>query len=216
MSASPDRLSLLLPAYLKGTLSETERRWVDEQLAASAVARAELEELRFLDDGLRAHWEAEPGPTPSARARVMAAIAEPAREEAKPGFGERIGAALSALFAPKWVPAAALAVIVLQFGLLIGMNNFRTVAEQPGVNTRGGGEEVAFPTMLKLVLKADAKQSDVTALLQELRAQVISGPDAAGAYLLGLRTDDPDRVNQRLALARARPDIVASIEIATP
>jgi hypothetical protein len=218
MSASPDRLSLLLPAYLNGTLSDTERRWVDEQLAARADARAELEELRSLKRGLSAHWESEPAPSPSARTRVMAAIGKQAREEAQPGFGARIGAVLSALFAPKWVPAAALGVIVLQFGLLVGMNNFRATTEptEPEIITPRGGPDVVFPTMLKLVLKSDAKQSDVTALLQEMRAQIISGPDAAGAYILGLRTDNPDRINQRIALARSRGDVVASVEIATP
>src|SRR5262245_45318010 len=118
MTASPSRFPLLLPAYLGGTLSDADRRWVEEQLASSADARAELEELKLLKDGLRAHWDSELAPSPSARSRVMAAIGAPARkEEVKPGLGERIGSALSALFAPKWVQAAALGVIVAQFAL---------------------------------------------------------------------------------------------------
>jgi hypothetical protein len=213
MSASPNRLSLLLPAYLNGTLSDAERRWVDEQLAASPDARAELEELRLIQGGLRAHWESEAAPSPSARARVMAAIAAtPAQEETKPGLGARLGAALSALFAPKWVPAAALSVIVLQFALLVAMNTSRTTVE-PG--TRGGGN-LDFPTRLTLVLQPDARQGDLTMLLQNMRAQVIAGPDASGTYILGLRTDKPEVVNERLALARARSDLVVSVDVLKP
>jgi hypothetical protein len=208
MSASPGRLSLLLPAYLSGTLSDADRRWVDEQLAASAEARAELEELRLLKDGLRAHWDSEAAPSPSARARVMAAIGAPVRKQVKPGLGERIGSALSALFAPKWVPAAALALIVLQFGLLVSMRG-----AGPVPNTRGGGN-LEFPTQLTLVLKPDARQADVTALLKDMRAEIIGGPDASGTYILGLKTNTPERVNERLALARSRSDVVASIDIA--
>jgi len=211
MSASPSRLSLLLPAYLSGTLSEADRRFVEEQLAASAEARAELDELRRLKRGLGAHWESEPGPSPSARARVMAAITAPAPKNAKPGLGERIGSALSALFAPKWVPAAALAVIVLQFGLLLSLSSLLSPSgPEPGPAPRG----VDFPTHLTLVLKPDAKQSDVTALLKDMRAEIIAGPDSSGAYTLGLRTNNPERVGERLALARSRADVVAAIDIA--
>lgn len=211
MSASPNRLSLLLPAYLNGTLSETERRWVDEQLAANPEARAELEELRVIQGGLQAHWDSGPAPSPSARARVMAAIAAPERETAQPGLGARLSAALSSLFAPKWVPAAALAVIVLQFGLLVSMKGF--FAEEP--ITRGGGK-IDYPTQLTLVLQPDAKAADVAALLKNMQAQVIKGPDESGAYIVGLRTNKPDRVNERMALARARGDLVVSIEVLKP
>ena len=213
MSTSPNRLSLLLPAYLNGTLSDGERRWVDEQLAASAAARAELDELRLIQGGLQAHWDSEPAPSPSARARVMAAIAAPAREPAKLGLGARIGSALNALFAPKWVPAAALALIVLQFGILISMS---ARLEGPGSIDTRGGENVTFPTRLKLVLQPDAKQSDVTALLKEMHAEVIGGPDTDGTYVLGLRTQDAARIQERLALARSRSDIVATIDLAQP
>ena len=218
MSASPNPLSLLLPAYLNGTLNEAERRWVDEQLAASAQARAELAELRQLQGGLRAHWESDEAPSPSARARVMAAIAAAERAPAKtaakalqPGLGERIGAALSALFAPRWVPAAALAIIVLQLGLLVSMGGLRLTGA-PDVTTRG----TDAPTRLTLVLKPDAKLADVTALLRDLRARMIGGPDAQGAYTLGVDTINPERVKQKLALARARSDVVASIDVAGP
>ena len=218
MSASPNPLSLLLPAYLNGTLSEAERRWVDEQLAASAEARAELTELRQMQGGLRAHWESDEAPSPSARARVMAAIA--AQEQApagraskgpQPGLGERLGAALSALFTPRWVPAAALAIIVLQLGLLVSM-----AGRHPIVGP--GGSEVTprsvdAPTRFKLLLKPDAKQADVTALLRDLRARVIDGPNAEGAYTLGVATTNPERVNEKLTLARARGDIVVSIDV---
>lgn len=209
MSASPDRLSLLLPAYLSGTLSDADRRWVEEQLTASADARAELEELKVLKEGLRAHWGSELAPSPSARARVMAAIGAPARKEVQPGFGERIGSALSALFAPKWMPAAALALIVVQFGLLVAMNSIRPLGPD-GVSNRGVDD---FPTHFTLVLKPDAKLSDVTTFLKDLRAQIVEGPDKAGAYVIGVRTDKPALINEKLTLARSRTDVVVSIDI---
>jgi hypothetical protein len=213
MSASPSRLSLLLPAYLSGTLGDADRRWVEQQLATSADARAELEELKVLKAGLQAHWNSELAPSPSARARVMAAIGAPARKEVKPGFGERIGSALSSLFAPKWVPAAALAVIVLQFGLLVSMNGIRGPGTDGGVIGKGLDD---FPTHFTLMLKPDAKLSDVTALLKDLRAEIVSGPNAAGAYVIGVRTDKPALINEKLTLARSRGDVVASIDIKPP
>jgi len=212
MSDSPSRLSLLLPAYLSGTLSDAERRFVEEQLAASAEARAELEELRLLKEGLRDHWDSGPAPSPSARARVMAAIGAPARKEVKPGLGERLGSALSALFAPKWVPAAALAVILVQLGLLVSLSTLRA-PDGGGVISRGLDD---FPTHLVLVLTPNAKVSDVTALLKDLRAEIVGGPDADGAYVIGVRTDKPALINEKLTLARSRSDVVASIDVQKP
>lgn len=220
MSATPGRLSLLLPAYLNGTLGADEHRWVDEQLAASAEARAELAELRTLQGGLRAHWDAEPAPSSSARSRVMAAISsgESARTAVRspqaPGFGARLSDWLSALFAPRWMPAAALALMVLQLGLIVALANLRPLAGTGpgGVIPRGGG--LGPPeTRLKLVLQGDARQSDVTTLLRDLRAHIVAGPDAEGAYTVAVPTTNADRVNEKLVLARSRSDVVTSIAV---
>jgi len=106
--------------------------------------------------------------------------------------------ALSALFAPKWVPAAALAVILVQLGLLVSLSTLRA-PDGGGVISRGLDD---FPTHLVLVLTPNAKVSDVTALLKDLRAEIVGGPDADGAYVIGVRTDKPALINEKL---KARP-----------
>src|SRR5258708_29076263 len=133
-------VAVLLPWYLSGTLPTPERERVDQHLQTCADCRAELSLLQ----AMRADVDAvESAVRPSSRAfeTVMAQVrAEaPARarsaqpERTKPaglveprgprsskrlGLLDQLAAATRALFAPKWVPAAAVAVLVVQFGVL--------------------------------------------------------------------------------------------------
>jgi len=71
-----------------------------------------------------------------------------------------------------------------------------------------GGEGVAS---LRVIFLEDARQGDVRALLNEVDAKIVDGPNAIGFYTLAFSNEEA-RANAEARLAEA-PDLVESLQI---
>jgi anti-sigma-K factor RskA len=202
--------ALLLPWYATGTLSEYERLEVEQHLVTCESCRAELQALREVHGDLRAAFADEGAPTSAAYRAVQTRIGKP-REARSGGRLDGIANALRTLMIPRWAPAAAMVLIVAQLGALVWLT--QRVPGTADVTTRG----IEAPlTQLVVVFEPKATEEGMRALLLEVHARIVSGPSPDGVYLVEVPTTNPQRVEQKLATLRARPELVRSAERAQP
>ncbi len=208
-----------LPWYAAGVLTESEHRAIETHLASCAQCRAELDSVTELRTEVHAALAAEPSPSPAARSQVMARIRsatpnklQSQKTPANRGFVAQLADWLRAPVVPRWAPAAALVLVVIQGGLLL-RNNPQDVQPTPAVTTRGLS---AQPTRLRLVFKPQAQEAQIRELLVSLGARIVDGPGPAGEYLVELPAADLAALGQKISAARTRSDILQSLELAPP
>lgn len=201
-------VALLLPWYLTGTLGVAERGQADEHLASCTQCRSELAELQMIRSQV---LEASGGQAVSLDTlRVTKARIRPSRDESSSGLSG-VAAMMRALFRPSWAPAAALALILVQSGVVVWMAQRVPVA--PEVATRG----LAAPaTRIRLALQPTASEQDLRQLLLAIHAQIVAGPTTDGVYVVTVQTTDPSHVEQKLAALRAQPGLVRLAEREAP
>jgi anti-sigma factor RsiW len=211
-------VALLLPWYVNGTLSAPERQHADEHLANCASCRAELTELQSVREQVRAAAieQAVPDTFNAARRHIQRhavpdTAAQPTRRGDAPGVVGVVRRGLRTLFAPQWVPAAALALVLVQSAALLWMS--QRTPDQAQISSRG----LAAPaTRIKLSFQPASAEKDLRQLLGEIHAHVVGGPTPDGEYIIEVPTTDAARVAQKLATLRAREDLVRSAERVTP
>ncbi|HEY6597751.1 MAG TPA: hypothetical protein VIZ30_00455 [Pseudomonadales bacterium] len=110
---------------------------------------------------------------------------------------------------PLWAQLAAVVLILVQAGLLI--RPLTTPAVPPDhVIARG---LPSAPTRLQVVFNPTATEADIRGLLRSLSARIVDGPTPTGAYRLELTGGDPKSVADKLRAARARRDILQSLDV---
>jgi anti-sigma factor RsiW len=205
---------MLLPWYLSGTLSEAERAEVAAHLETCAECRAELASLREMRAQLREAMTSDASPKPAARRRVLENVARSAptlRAAAPSSVTGRLTASLRALFEVKWVPAAALALIAAQAGLLFWA--MQRPPPAPQVTSRA----LAAPTArIRVTFVPSAREADIRTLLAEVRGRVVDGPSSQGEYVVEVLASDAARASFKLERLRARRDVVQQAEIVAP
>lgn len=208
-----------LPWYAAGVLTESERHDIAAHLAGCPQCRAELVAITQLRTDVREVLAAEPGPSTAARLQVLARIRSAAPDKlqsqkapASPGFLAQLTDWLRAPVAPRWAPAAALVLVVIQGGLLLRTSpqDVRPVAD---VTARSLPSQ---PTRLSLVFKTETREGQIRELLGSLGARIVDGPGPTGVYLVELAAADPVVIGQKISAARARIDILQSLELAPP
>jgi anti-sigma factor RsiW len=197
--------------YAAGTLSERERREVENHLEICAECRAELASIQVLRRDLRGAYDAEPGPSSRVKntvlERIRASSAEPVtridtfrRRELSPPPGEGGKRGWSRpLKVPQWASAAALLLIVVQAGFLL-RSNFERAPGEGGVTTR------ALPTQttrLRAVFDPQASALQIRQVLDSLGARIVDGPSSEGAYVVELPPGDPKTLAAKLKAARS-------------
>lgn len=224
-------IGLLLPWYVNGTLAEEERRTVDDHVIQCEACRQELKELGQLKAWLQASHTAAPVPSADLFARVRARIEEtdpavqsPQRVEVptESGLGERLSAGLHALFAPRWAPIVATAVIVLQLAAIVGLLSLRFEGRQEQFGTLSGPAmkppEPLAGMRFRVAFQERVSEQAIRALLQTLGGRIIDGPSAAGFYQIEIlpstkNAASPEKVLQRL---RSRADVIRFVERIEP
>ena len=209
-----------LAGYATGALSEAERRSVADHLEGCRECRAELESVKKLHAGVRDAFDAEPEPSPRVKRAVLArVVGDP--HAASPGVAHlprraislgRLGPWLRAPSVPRWMQVAAIALIVIQAGLLV-----RTIPN-PGtaatdVTPRGLTRSA---TRLRVVFNPLATQAQTRELLGSMGARIVDGPRPNGEYLIELTAADPKMVSERLRKARAHADVLQAVDLAPP
>jgi anti-sigma factor RsiW len=198
--------------YLNGSLPMAEQRTVAAHLATCDQCRAELAVLQTLRTNVRTALDSEPGPALRVRQRVLRDIQDAGMAADSRGVLARLAEWLRRPLVPRWAATAALLLIVVQAGVLVGTMSGR---QQPatGITTRA---LTSAATRLTIRFQPMATEGQIRALLLSLGARLVGGPSADGAYVVELTGSDPGLIGQKLSALRTRQDLVLSIAIAPP
>lgn len=206
----------LLPWYVNGTLSESDRLQLDRHLATCPACRAELEELTHLKRDLATIYAAQPGPSSLAAQRVLATVA---REASTPRIGqtgqgswlERVDLWFQSFFMHRWVPTLAATLLLTQVGLALWLSMPPTKPEE--VSSRSLGVQTA---RLSVVFQSGATEEHIRSLLQLVRGRIIDGPTTGGAYIIEVLAEDESVAKKKREMLHERIDIVRSVDHVKP
>ena len=205
----PDHLRAweALPWVVNGRATPEQARWVAGHVAGCEDCRAELAWQQRLHDALAAPGAATSAGDPAAEAGLQRLLArlDDVADEPQPApliaLSSRGPHRLTwALAAAVVVQAVGLGVMSLQLGSAGDGAAFRTLSEAPSPAT--------LSATLRVLPDATMTLAQWQALLQTLELQVISGPNASGAYALAPAPGTPARLRDAsLAQLRASPGI---------
>jgi anti-sigma factor RsiW len=206
----------LLPWYVNGTLSESDRQQLDRHLATCPACRAELEELARLKSDLRTFYASQPGPSSHAAQRVLATVAREASARRTGHTGqqswlERVDQWFRMLFLPRWVPTLAAILVVTQVGLVLWLS---LPSRKPEVvSSRSVGVQTA---RFSVVFQTGATEEQIRSLLLLVHGRVIDGPTSGDAYIIEVLAEDESTAQKKREMLRERTDIVRSVDPVKP
>jgi hypothetical protein len=207
------RFDELLPFYVNGTLTDTDRAWVDDYLRDNPEAGAELQWCRSLQGRLRDDVppvSSEVGLELAMR-RIRAERPQAAvRRPAAPSLVDRLRDFFASITPqPVLRPAlaGALAVVLVQalvIGSLVGTpdESSELRAVRPSVIDDKG-------PYLKLNFKADAREADIRLLLVEVNGSLAGGPGQLGDWYVHVPAPQLAAVTDRLKSS----DIVEAVAV---
>lgn len=170
-----ERFEELLPWYANGTLQGEDLAFVEAYLEQHPEARAELDWYRSLQQ--RVLENAPAVPTTIGLARAMRLI-----QGDRPTWSERIAAFFGNLGVRPAYAMAALAVVVVQGGVIV---NLLGQAHENADEIRAiRASRVEEGPMLKVSFAPDAKESDIRMLIAQVRGELAGGPGQLGDYYL--------------------------------
>ena len=182
---SPDEhqeIALLLPWYVNRSLDTDEDARVRRHLQHCLACRRELAALHSVADAVAA------APTldfsaRSSYARFMRQL--PSRPGASSPTAEAVTRRWNRrhFWPGVYAVAAAILLLVLPLGIRqyseLFRPDFQTLSDSPTMPPRPAGD-------LRLVFSKDLPEARIDALLREVGAKIVDGPNAAGAYALRL------------------------------
>jgi len=171
----------------------------------------ELASMQEWQRAVRAAFDAEPGPAPRVRVAVLRHIHAQQRDN-RVGLLAQLSAWLRAPLVPRWAPAAALLLIVIQGAALIQLLPGRTNLVAT-VTTRA---LATHATRLRVAFNPLATAAQIRELLDALGARIVDGPTPTGGYVIELAPADPRQLGEKLKAARARRDVLLTLELASP
>jgi hypothetical protein len=183
---SHDSLTQLLPWYANNTLTTEERGAVEEHLKSCAACQAELELLREVSGAMNEAADEAPSANRSL-ARTLAAI-EQWEESKHPARQSRLERWMDSLWNPstltaRWVFAA-------QFLLILALGTVLLIPRHdagPGLgHILSGGEQIAGGTRVTVIFAPNTTVERMSQILSSLNAKIVSGPSAAGVYIVEL------------------------------
>jgi len=190
-------MSLKIPAYLRGELSEAESRKIDELAASDPNFMADITFQRSLSNALKSETDKfVPGDMGWARlSKAMNAAPETLPHAAND----------TRLVPRVWKYAAAcLAVTAIgQAGIL---GSLATKSQNPDARYFPVFETSITSHISLSTRESTTKQNDFTALLIESKGQIIEGPSSLGLYTVKFET--PSDCHAALTLFETRPEII--------
>lgn len=195
-----ERFEELLPFYVNGRISDDDRRWMDEYLAANPTARAELAFFHSLQSDI---VESAPKvPATIGLAKTMQLI-----RGDQPTWSERINA-FFATFGMRPAMALTLAVVAVQSGLIFNLMQQEPVDESPF--RAGTVVPVQEGPVLKVSFASDAKEADIRFALVAVQGSIAAGPTQLGDYFVRV----PAGQEQAAAEKLRSEAVVQSVELA--
>ncbi|MDC8015399.1 hypothetical protein [Tahibacter soli] len=193
-----DDVECLLPWYVNGTLAAAERERVERELARDASLRGAL---AFWQQAAQAQrTSAAPVAEDVGLARTLARI----RAESAPAAASRPATPAPSLwqrwFGGTWLKpafAAALAVIVVQSGLLVGIERTKYRGAAPPVSPATDAA-LASRVTLRVVFDPSATEGQLRVALAAANAWYVGGPGESGEYWLSVAPEHADAALEAL------------------
>lgn len=193
-----ERFEELLPWYANGTLGGEDRAFVESYLEQHPDARAELDWYRSLQH--RVQENAPAVPATIGLARTLRLI-----RGDRPTFSERVAAFFGNLGVRPAYAMAALAVVVVQGGVIVNLlGQAHDNADEIRAMRASSVEE---GPLLKVSFAPDAKESDIRLLIAQVRGELAGGPGQLGDYYLRV---PPGTENDALKRVQAAPVVQAA------
>jgi len=217
----------LLPWYVNGTLSGTDRTAVATHLQECPSCRTELDELIRMGAQIKQAIHAEPSPSASLADTVLSRVREtvqrdqahlhpsPAITVESHSFVRSIDLWLRNLFLPQWVPTLIATLVVAQLGVLLWAVSQRIPSVEVGgsITSRGLGSPTA---RFRVEFQPSASMQQIQTLLQGMHGRVLDGPTADGAYIMEIPAPDSAAIEQHLRALQNRHEVIRHAEILSP
>ena len=212
-----NRFAELAPWHVNGTLSETDRRWVDAYVSDHPRAAAELEWYRSLQEKVRS--DAPQVSTDVGLDRLLARVRVEKSRAASRRTQRVIDRALeplrgfvSSLFLRPAYAYAAAALVVVQAGVIGALLVEQRHTEQEFSEYRSIATVPATGPTLRVTFRADARESDIRIALVDVGGTLVGGPGQLGGYLVRVPVD---RINVAARTLQANTAVEA-VEIVQP
>jgi hypothetical protein len=185
----------LLPWYVNDTLTDVERRGLEEHLKGCERCRSEVDYLKVLRSQMKATSDVTSYGKLGLK-RLLSDIKKEAQTPRRFAF-------------PRWQPALVIAaslIIMLQSFVLY---NYWQQSED--ITTLSG--PVHGGVVLQISFAPDASEAQIRKVLQSVEGSIIDGPGAIGIYRvrLNLTTEKEERINERIAILSLRSDVVIHV-----
>lgn len=212
------RFEDLAPWHVNGTLSEADRRWVDDYVRDHPGAAAQLGWYASLQERIRAD---APDVSPDIgldrlldRVRIEK---QRQRARARESFLDRVLAPARAMVAgltlrPVLAYAGA-ALLVLQAGVIGTLVLEQMDAERQFSEYRSMATAQAVGPVLLVTFRGDARESDLRHALVGIAGTIVGGPGQLGQYVISVPAERIERAAETL---RADPSVVAVDIAAAP
>lgn len=213
-----EKVELLLPWHETGQLTAEESQLVETYLRKDAGLRRMLELIREEADETIAANESIGMPSPEARDRLMAQIAEEGGDQ--PERGSLIFSWLKQLgfydLSPGLAVGGAVAalIIIVQAAIITSMMSSGPAGEGP-VLASGEPVSVQSGTFALIRFSENANADEITALLREKRISIVDGPKPGGVFRVRLADKKlpADQARTLMENLRSQADLVAFISL---
>ena len=202
----------LLPWYANGTLEGEERARVERHLAECEVCRQEMAFLREMGDAASEIVAATPV-VPDAFGKTLARIDE-WEQTRQPSLAARVRAFVAGVFDVPRVPRLGL-VAQSALILLLGAGLVLSRLQGPTFTTLSGGNSTSDAPRLTVVFEATATEQGIRQALGQVGGTLVSGPSAAGVYVVALPKagDDARVVDAAIAALRENRSVIRFVEL---
>jgi anti-sigma factor RsiW len=213
-----DECQLLVPWFVNGTLSESQRQRVETHLARCASCRAEVAEQSLLREHMGRHESVVYTPQASLQKLLSRIDSEPTEPRAvllQPASGVATS--------QRWLVAAAVlsAIAVMTAGLSWWRMQDERMAPRYMTLT-SESDELAHTPAARVVFAPAANVARVSELLRRHHARIVAGPTEAGVYTLTFMSADTasavdevrsaDAVQESVTQAPTRSLVESSID----
>lgn len=196
MNSFEDKISLMIPAYLRGELSEEERQEIETLAAKNPEIAADIEFQRNLKASLANDENAyEPGDL--GWAKLSKAMEESDKSIASSASQPKFWRYTAAILA---VAAVGQAGVLSSMAFNKGQDaQYVTASETPDIKTYS--TKVAFGN--------DAKMSELTQTLQNVDGVIVKGPSSLGLYQVRFKSETD--CQKAIESFQLRSDIVETV-----
>ena len=160
----------LIPLYVKGLLSDSQKAEVEKAMEDHAGLKDEIQQWKEILTAYKAIEEKIPQPSGAVYSRIAARI----REQDCPGLFGRFLASKKLSFA--FIAAQFLIILALGIYIVQTKPDYRTLNAPP--------KETGSSLKINIVFKETATEAEIRQLLLKVNAHIIDGPKRSGLYLI--------------------------------